>query len=61
MDNPEKLATLGTRHTGRRQTTQKHNTLYPNNTLYVGHHYTQITQITQIRHKNISTPTNNRR
>ena len=44
MDNPEKLATLGTQHTRRRQTTQKHNT-------YVGHHYTQITQITQIRQK----------
>ena len=45
MDDPEKLATLGTQHTGRRQTAQKHNTLY------VGHHYAQITQITQLRHK----------
>ena len=35
MDNPEKLATLGTQHTGRRQTTQKHNTLC------AGHHYAQ--------------------
>ena len=35
MANPEKLATLGTQHTGRRQTTQKHNTLY------VGRHYAQ--------------------
>jgi len=26
MDNPEKLATLGTTDTGRRQTKQKHNT-----------------------------------
>jgi hypothetical protein len=32
MANPEKLATLGTQHTRRRQTTQKHNTLYANNT-----------------------------
>jgi len=26
MDNPEKLATLGTQDTGRRQTNKKHNT-----------------------------------
>jgi hypothetical protein len=26
MDNPERLATLGTQHTGRWQTAQKHNT-----------------------------------
>ena len=45
MDNPEKLATLGTQHTGQRQTTQRHNTIY------VRHHYAQITQKTQIRHK----------
>jgi len=35
MDNPEKLATLGTQDTRRRQTQQT------NNTIYVGHHYTQ--------------------
>ena len=40
MANPEKLATLGTQHTRRKQTTQKHTTLC------VGHHYAQITQIT---------------
>ena len=34
MDNPEKLATLGTQDS-RRQTKQKHNTIY------VGHHYAQ--------------------
>ena len=27
MDNPEKLATLGTQNTGRRQAKQKHNTI----------------------------------
>jgi hypothetical protein len=37
--NPEKLTTLGTLDTRRRQTKQKHNTVY------VGHHYAQ-TQIT---------------
>jgi hypothetical protein len=35
MDNPEKLATLGTQDTKRRQAKQKHNTIC------VGHHYTQ--------------------
>jgi hypothetical protein len=50
MDNPEKLATFGTQHTRRRQTTQKHNTLC------VGHHYAQITQITQIRNKPYKQP-----
>ena len=50
MDNPEKLPTLGTQHTRRRQTKQKHNTLY------AGHHYTQITQITQICHKPYKQP-----
>jgi len=28
MDNPEKLAALGTQGTRRRQTEQKHNTIY---------------------------------
>ena len=28
MDNPDKLATLGTRGTRRRQTKQKHNTIF---------------------------------
>ena len=45
MDNPEKLPTLGTQYRRRKQTTQN------DNTLCVGHHYAQITQITQIRHK----------
>jgi len=45
MDNSEKLATLGTQNIRRRHTTQKHNTIF------VGHHYTHITQIMQIRHK----------
>ena len=36
MNNPEKLATLGTQYTRRRQTKQKHNS-----TIWVGHHYTQ--------------------
>ena len=35
MDNPEKLATLGTQDTRRRKTKQKHNTIC------VGHPYTQ--------------------
>ena len=35
MDNPEKLATLGTQDTRRRKTKQKHNTIC------VGHHYAQ--------------------
>ena len=35
MDNPEKLATLGTQETRRWQTKQKHNTIC------VGHHYEQ--------------------
>ena len=35
MDNPEKLTTLGTQDTRRRQTKQKHNTLC------VRHHYIQ--------------------
>jgi hypothetical protein len=34
MDNPQKLATMGTHDTGQRQTQQKHNNIY------VGHHYT---------------------
>jgi hypothetical protein len=34
-NNPEKLATLDTQDTIRRQTNQKHNTTY------VGHHYAQ--------------------
>jgi hypothetical protein len=40
MDNPEKLATLSTQNTRRRQTKQnkKHNTI-----LCVGHNYIQIT------------------
>ena len=50
MNNPEKLTTLGTQYTRRRQTKQKQNTIY------VGHHYTQITQITQIRHKPYKQP-----
>jgi len=45
MDNSEKLATLGTQNIRRRHTTQKHNTIF------VGHHYTHIAQIMQIRHK----------
>jgi len=36
MDNSEKLATLGTQNTRRKQTKQKHHTIY------IGHHYTQI-------------------
>ena len=35
MNNLEKLTTLGTQYTKRRQTKQKHNTIC------VGHHYTQ--------------------
>jgi len=35
MDNPEKLATLGTQETRRRQTTQRQNTIWGR------HHYTQ--------------------
>ena len=35
MDNPEKLTTLGTQNTRRRQTKQKHNTIC------VEHHYAQ--------------------
>jgi hypothetical protein len=35
MNNSEKLTTLGTQYTKRRQTKQKHNTIR------VGHHYTQ--------------------
>jgi hypothetical protein len=35
MDNPEKLATLGTPNTKRKQTKQKHNTIF------AGHHYMQ--------------------
>jgi hypothetical protein len=44
------LATLGIQYTRRRQTKQKHNTIY------VGHHYAQITQITQISHKPYKPP-----
>jgi hypothetical protein len=36
MNNPEKLATLGTQYTRRRQTKQKHNS-----TIWVGHHYAE--------------------
>jgi hypothetical protein len=35
MDNPQKLTTLGTQNTRRRQTKQKHNTIC------VEHHYAQ--------------------
>jgi hypothetical protein len=35
MDNPEKLATIGTQDTRRRQTNQKHKTTC------VGHHYAE--------------------
>ena len=35
MDNPEKLETQATQDTRRRQTKQKHNTMY------IGHHYAQ--------------------
>jgi hypothetical protein len=38
MDNPEKLATLGTQDTARRQIKQKHNTEQQQN---VGHHSMQ--------------------
>ena len=40
MDNPEKLATLGTQETRRRQTHEKHKTTC------VGHYYTQANSIT---------------
>jgi len=38
MDNPEKLATLCTQDTGRRQTKQTHNTIC------LEHHHTQDTR-----------------
>jgi len=54
MDNPGKLATLGTQDTRRRQRKQKSTTQYilnitiyktktkkKHNTIFVGHHYTQ--------------------
>ena len=43
MDNPEKLATLGTQDTRRRQKKQKNKkkTKKPRKTICVGHHYTQ--------------------
>jgi hypothetical protein len=46
MDNPEKLAILGTQNTGRRQTKQR-----KHNTSCVGHHYAQTnTKLNTIRH-----------
>jgi hypothetical protein len=45
MDNPEKMATLGTQERRRRRIKQKHNTIC------VEHHNTQQTQITYIRHE----------
>jgi hypothetical protein len=42
MDNPEKLATVGT------QEEDKQNKIY--NTICVGYHYAHKTQITYIRH-----------
>ena len=47
MDNPEKLTTLGTQDSRRRQNKNK-----IHNIIYVGHYYgRKQTQITQIRHE----------
>ena len=45
MDNPEKLATLGTQDTRRRKTKQYHNTIS------AGHHYGKTNKNNVIRHK----------
>jgi hypothetical protein len=53
MDNPEKLATLDTQGTKRRQTKQKHNTTC------VGHHYAHTNTIRhELSYKQLKVKTN---